>query len=114
MKYREFLSKYGVLVKSNEDWKLIREGLGDAGYIMVDKRTQRAPRWLNVPRDIKVMIPVSMENWMYVLKAFDEEHQNYVHIQSIHRTEVTAGYATAPEFAEFMKKYDEIHDLGDY
>ncbi|MGL5718965.1 MAG: hypothetical protein ACRCX2_38535 [Paraclostridium sp.] len=111
MKYREFLAKYGVLVTSNKDWELIRDGLQDAGYLMVDKRT---PRWLNMPRDIKVVLPVSMENWVHILCAKDEEHLDYIHIATIPRDVVNAGYATAPEFAEFMKKYDEIHNLEEY
>lgn len=111
MKYREFLKRYGVLVTSNEDWELIRGGLQDAGYLMVDKRT---PRWLNTPKDIKVVLPVSMENWVHILCAKDNEHLNYIHIATIPRNIVSAGYATAPEFAEFMKKYDEIHNLEEY
>lgn len=111
MKYREFLKRYGVLVISNEDWELIRDGLQDAGYLMVDKRT---PRWLNKPHDIKIMLPVSMENWVHVLRADDDDHPNFVHIITIPRKSVTAGYATAPEFAEFMKKYDKIHTIEEY
>lgn len=111
MKYREFLAKYGVLLETNDGWDLIKAGLDKAGYLVVDKHTQR---WMNKPKDINVMFPVSMENWVYLLRAFDDEHPQYLHIQAISRKTVTAGYATAPEFAEFMKKYDEIHTIEEY